>query len=127
MVEKQIQNSDEVLKDIVESPYKYGFKTEIETEDFPKGLNQDIITQIANKKNEPSFLRDFRTKAFNIWEKMESPDWAYLDIVETNIENEKGNVTRFLIMGKTISQPELGKDKYITSFLFKLKSKTLIK
>jgi len=46
-----------------------------------------------------------------------------LDIVESNIENEKGNVTRFLIMGKTILQPELGKDKYITSFLFKLKSK----
>ena len=87
MVEKQIQNSDEVLKDIVESPYKYGFKTEIETEDFPKGLNQDIITQIANKKNEPSFLRDFRTKAFNIWEKMESPDWAYLDIVETDYQS----------------------------------------
>ena len=87
MVEKQIQNSDEVLKDIVESPYKYGFKTEIETEDFPKGLNQDIITQIANKKNEPAFLRDFRTKAFNIWEKMESPDWAYLDIVETDYQS----------------------------------------
>lgn len=46
-----------------------------------------------------------------------------LDIVASNIENEKGNVTRFLIMGKTVSQPELGKDKYITSFLFKLKSK----
>ena len=46
-----------------------------------------------------------------------------LDIIASNIENEKGNVTRFLIMGKTVSQPELGKDKYITSFLFKLKSK----
>ena len=46
-----------------------------------------------------------------------------LDIVASNIENEKGNVTRFLIMGKTIFQPELGKGKYITSFLFKLKSK----
>ena len=46
-----------------------------------------------------------------------------LDIVASNIENEKGNVTRFLIMGKTISQPDLEKGKYITSFLFKLKSK----
>ena len=46
-----------------------------------------------------------------------------LDIVKSNIENEKGNVTRFLIMGKTVLQPEFGKDKYITSFLFKLKSK----
>ncbi len=46
-----------------------------------------------------------------------------LDVIESNIENEKGNTTRFLIMGKSINQPELEKKKYITSFLFKLKSK----
>ena len=46
-----------------------------------------------------------------------------LDILESNIEDEKGNVTRFLIMGKKVSQPELKKNKYITSLLFKLKSK----
>ena len=46
-----------------------------------------------------------------------------LDIIKKNIENEKGNLTRFLIMGKDVSQPEFGNKKYITSFLFKLKSK----
>ena len=46
-----------------------------------------------------------------------------LDIIDSNIENEKGNTTRFLIMGKPIYQPELENKKYITSFLFKLKSK----
>ena len=46
-----------------------------------------------------------------------------LEIIRNNIENEKGNLTRFLIMGKNISQPEFGKKNYITSFLFKLKSK----
>ena len=46
-----------------------------------------------------------------------------LDVIKENIENEKGNVTRFLIMGKSLSQPELEQEKYITSFLFKLKSK----
>ncbi|WP_440917973.1 prephenate dehydratase domain-containing protein [Candidatus Pelagibacter sp.] len=46
-----------------------------------------------------------------------------LEIIKKNIENEKGNLTRFLIMGKNISQPEFGSKKYITSFLFKLKSK----
>ena len=45
-----------------------------------------------------------------------------LEIIKKNIENEKGNLTRFLIMGKNISQPEFGNKKYITSFLFKLKS-----
>ena len=46
-----------------------------------------------------------------------------LEIIKKNIENENGNLTRFLIMGKNISQPEYNKKKYITSFLFKLKSK----
>ncbi len=46
-----------------------------------------------------------------------------LEIIKKNIENEKGNLTRFLIMGKNILQPEFEKKKYITSFLFKLKSK----
>ena len=46
-----------------------------------------------------------------------------LEIIQKNIENEKGNLTRFLVMGKNVSQPEFGNKKYITSFLFKLKSK----
>jgi prephenate dehydratase len=46
-----------------------------------------------------------------------------LEMIKKNIENEKGNLTRFLVMGKKIIQPKFGKKKYITSFLFKLKSK----
>ena len=46
-----------------------------------------------------------------------------LEVIQKNIENEKGNLTRFLVMGKNIFQPEFGNNKYITSFLFKLKSK----
>jgi prephenate dehydratase len=46
-----------------------------------------------------------------------------LEIIKSNIENEKGNLTRFLVMGKKVSQPEFDNGKYITSFLFKLKSK----
>ncbi len=46
-----------------------------------------------------------------------------LEVIKENIENESGNLTRFLVMGKNIFQPKYGKKKYITSFLFKLKSK----
>ena len=46
-----------------------------------------------------------------------------LEVIKKNIENEKGNLTRFLVMGKNISQPDFKDKKYITSFLFKLKSK----
>ena len=52
-----------------------------------------------------------------------SADTYGLEIIKKNIENEKGNLTRFLVMGKNILQPEFGDKKYITSFLFKLKSK----
>ena len=86
MVEKKTLDSDSVLKDIVESPYKYGFKTEIETEQFPKGLSNKIICQISDKKNEPKFLRQFRQKSFAIWEKLKQPDWSYLNISETDYQ-----------------------------------------
>ena len=46
-----------------------------------------------------------------------------LEVIKKNIENENGNLTRFLVMGKNISQPEFKDKNYITSFLFKLKSK----
>ena len=52
-----------------------------------------------------------------------SAEFYSLDIVKSNIQDDKNNVTRFLIMGKEASQPELEKEKYITSFLFKLKDK----
>ena len=86
MIEKKNPNSESVLKDIVESPYKYGFKTEIETEQFPKGVNNKIISKISDKKNEPDFLRQFRQKSFAIWEKLDQPDWGYLNIAETNYQ-----------------------------------------
>ena len=62
-------------------------------------------------KNEAAIASKLSAKIYN------------LDILESNIEDEKGNVTRFLIMGKPVLQPELKKKKYITSLLFKLKSK----
>ncbi len=50
MVEKQLSEEDIILDDIVTGPYKYGFKTEIETESFPKGLDLNIIQKIIEKK-----------------------------------------------------------------------------
>jgi Fe-S cluster assembly protein SufB len=80
MVDKQLYQTEAVLEEIVTSPYKYGFKTEIETEDFPKGINREIVNKISKKKQEPEFLKNFRNKAFESWEKMESPNWTALNI-----------------------------------------------
>jgi len=70
----------------------------------------EMISKV-NSKEKSAIASSLSAKTYN------------LDIIKKNIENEKGNLTRFLIMGKDISQPEFGNKKYITSFLFKLKSK----
>ncbi len=56
--------------------YKYGFVTDVETESFPKGLNEETIAAISQKKQEPSFMLDFRLKAYHTWLKMKEPQWA---------------------------------------------------
>jgi len=60
--------------------YEAGFETDIEMEYAPKGLNEDIVTLISKKKNEPQWLLDWRLKAFRHWQTMEEPQWAKLDI-----------------------------------------------
>lgn len=68
------------LNEVINQSYKYGFITDIETEKFESGINEKIIKLISEKKNEPSFLQDFRLKAYEKWKKMKSPEWANLDI-----------------------------------------------
>lgn len=63
---------------VINSDYKLGFETLVESETFPKGLNENVIKAISAKKNEPQWLLDFRLKAYKIWQKMEEPSWANL-------------------------------------------------
>ena len=75
-----------ILAMSVQTPdnYKYGFVTNIEADEAPKGLNEDIIKFISKKKNEPEFMLKFRLKAFEYWKtkilalgqsSLRSPDW----------------------------------------------------
>ncbi len=70
------KNHDNAINDIMEKDYEHGFQTKIETEKFPKGLNEDVIKKISAKKNEPDYMLKFRLKAFEHWKKMDEPDWA---------------------------------------------------
>jgi Fe-S cluster assembly protein SufB len=79
---KKEQNFE--INKVINQPYKYGFKTNIETETFPIGINEEIIKLISEKKNEPKFLLDFRLKAYSKWIKMNLPTWANLDINTIN-------------------------------------------
>ncbi|NDD58451.1 MAG: Fe-S cluster assembly protein SufB [Chlamydiae bacterium] len=77
--------SKQLLKD--KSEYKYGFTTPIETESFPKGLNEEIVRSISAKKNEPSFLLEFRLKAFKAWLKMQEPEWGHFKYTPIDYQN----------------------------------------
>ena len=87
MAKNQPNESEAILDAIVTTPYKYGFRTNLETEEFEKGLSQTIVEKISFKKNEPEFLRKFRNKAFASWKKMKSPLWASLEIPEIDYDN----------------------------------------
>jgi hypothetical protein len=58
--------------------YKYGFFTDIESEQAPPGLNEDTVRFISAKKDEPQWLLEWRLEAFRHWQTMEQPDWAKL-------------------------------------------------
>ena len=83
-------------------------------------LNENVRADTAGSAKYVAETKD-KTKAA-IASKLSAKIYN-LDILEKNIQDDKNNVTRFLVMGKEIYQPEFKKEKYITSFLFKLKSK----
>ena len=63
------------LEEITSQEYKYGFVTDIEADELPLGLNENIIRAISRKKKEPEFLTEWRLKAYRHWQKMEEPHW----------------------------------------------------
>ncbi|HNQ67249.1 MAG TPA: Fe-S cluster assembly protein SufB [Bacteroidales bacterium] len=81
------EGQDKVLKDVTESEYKYGFVTDIEADEIPKGLNEQTVRLISQKKNEPDWLLDFRLKAFSKWKTMTMPTWAHLDIPQIKYQD----------------------------------------
>lgn len=80
-------NDNEVINEVTQNEYKYGFVTQIENDNAPKGLNEDIIRFISEKKEEPQWLLEFRLKAYKKWLKMKMPHWAHLDIPEINYQD----------------------------------------
>ncbi len=67
---------DDLKKDLETKEYEYGFYTDIDSETFPVGLNEDVVRAISKKKEEPKWMTDWRLKAFAAWKKMKEPDWA---------------------------------------------------
>jgi len=101
----------DIISQITDTEYQYGFVSAIDMEEFPKGLNEDIIHLISKRKNEPAWLLEFRLKAFAKWQTMKEPEWAHLvyekpkyqDITylaipkKKNVEAGKGEIDAALI------------------------------
>jgi len=66
----------EQLKELTEQKYRYGFVTDIDEDQVPRGLSEEIVRLISAKKQEPAFMLEWRLKAFRYWLAMEEPTWA---------------------------------------------------
>ena len=79
------------IRDLAQQDYKWGFVTDIEHEQVPKGLNEDIIRIISNKKHEPEFMLDWRLKAYRHWQSLEKaeaePKWANVKYAPINYQD----------------------------------------
>lgn len=83
-VEKE---QEKILNNVTSGEYKYGFYTDIETERISKGLNENIIRTISEKKGEPEWLLEFRLKAFRHWQGLEIPRWSNLKLPEIDFQD----------------------------------------
>ena len=77
---------EEIIQDITDSEYKYGFTTQIQTDVIPKGISENIIRLISAKKQEPEWLLEFRLNAYKKWREMTPPTWAHLQIPDIDFQ-----------------------------------------
>lgn len=74
------ESSNDIVRQIAQQKYAYGFSTDVETEVIPKGLNEDVIRLISAKKGEPQWLLDFRLDAFRYWQTLKQPSWGHVHV-----------------------------------------------
>ena len=83
-----MSNEQNTVSDILDDDtYKYGFTTDVESETFAKGLDEDVVRAISKKKNEPKFMLDFRLKAFAKWKTMKEPEWPNVHYPPIDFQN----------------------------------------
>jgi len=70
---------EELKKELESKEYAYGFYTDIESDTFPIGLNEEVVRAISKRKNEPAWMTEWRLEAYEAWSAMEEPDWANVD------------------------------------------------
>src|SRR6187549_3220207 len=92
-----MSTATETIEQLANREYKYGFVTDVESETIPKGLNEDVVRLISQKKQEPEWLLEWRLKAYRLWLTMKEPAWQnvhydpinYQDIVYYSAPKKK--------------------------------------
>lgn len=84
MNEKRKQN--QLVSEVADKKYEYGFTTDIDTEIIEKGLNEDVIRLISAKKQEPEWLLEHRLKAYRYWLTLKQPDWAHVHLPQIDYQ-----------------------------------------
>ena len=83
---ESIVRDNEYVREVAQKQYAYGFTTEVETDIIDKGLNEDVVRLISQKKDEPEWLLEFRLKAFRHWLTMTEPTWGHLCMPEIDYQ-----------------------------------------
>ncbi|MBP5690965.1 MAG: Fe-S cluster assembly protein SufB [Bacteroidaceae bacterium] len=84
---KDNSSDNSLVREISAEKYKYGFTTDVHTEIIDRGLTEETVRLISERKGEPEWMLDFRLKAFRHWLTMEMPHWAHLEIPEIDYQN----------------------------------------
>ena len=74
------REQNEYVRKIAEQKYAFGFTTDVATDIIEKGLNEEVVRLISQKKGEPQWLLDFRLEAFRYWQQMEQPTWGHVNL-----------------------------------------------
>jgi Fe-S cluster assembly protein SufB len=82
-----MSKDNQILEELTNSEYKYGFESKIEAESAPKGLNEDIIRFISAKKDEPEWMLENRLKAYQYWLTLKEPKWPNVKYPEINYQD----------------------------------------
>ena len=73
-----MEEKNSFVREVAEKKYEYGFTTDVQTDIIEKGLSEDVVRLISQKKEEPEWLLDFRLKSYRYWLTLEQPTWGHL-------------------------------------------------
>ncbi len=85
-METQKSEKNQLVREVAEKKYEYGFTTDVQTEIIEKGLNEDVVRLISSKKGEPEWLLEFRLKAFRYWQTLEQPTWGHVNLPQIDYQ-----------------------------------------